>query len=347
MASRNYVTITAFLTVIILFSLALSFASSIPLASAGSLSVTQEHPFYVNDSWIPAKQLAVGDILQTVDGGKVRITSIEDVVDNVMVYNLHVNGFQNYFANGILVHNKAMFMPSYPEYMADYVSGTRVEIQWNPSKWQFSLESIVIDTTIPAYQKPVTLYWKRTFGALSSNPSKYDLEVASSDFVLAIRKEFPFLGVDKIDDYSTFIRSVSESSGQSLDTVHTQNFQNYLTNYGSKNLKLSELQSAKMLDCTGQALTVLKSLPVKEQIGWTIYRDVFYDAAGVKRLRPHTFLAKQYGENVAIIDISEIMGGGRIKHGFTQTFSEFKAYDYEPVSLVEHIPSEGLPDVVQ
>lgn len=84
------------------------------IVSAGQLKVTDEHPFYVNDSWIPAKNLQVGDLLTTEDGKKVRITSIDDIVENVSVYNLHVNGVNNYFANDILVHNKAMQVAPIP-----------------------------------------------------------------------------------------------------------------------------------------------------------------------------------------------------------------------------------------
>ena len=48
----------------------------VSFASAVELQVTEEHPFYVNGEWMPAKQLAVGDELSTIDGKKVRITEI-------------------------------------------------------------------------------------------------------------------------------------------------------------------------------------------------------------------------------------------------------------------------------
>jgi hypothetical protein len=51
------------------FSLIILFAS-FSLVSAGSLRVTEEHPFLINGEWIPANQLVVGDILQTPDGKK-------------------------------------------------------------------------------------------------------------------------------------------------------------------------------------------------------------------------------------------------------------------------------------
>jgi intein/homing endonuclease len=41
--------------------------------SAGTLKVTEEHPFLVNGNWISASQLKVGDVLQTIDGKNVTI----------------------------------------------------------------------------------------------------------------------------------------------------------------------------------------------------------------------------------------------------------------------------------
>ena len=56
--------------------LLVSVISLASLIRADELQVTEEHPFLVNDSWIPAKELVVGDELLTIDGKKVRITEI-------------------------------------------------------------------------------------------------------------------------------------------------------------------------------------------------------------------------------------------------------------------------------
>ncbi len=93
--------------------LVLTLLSLFSFVFAGELRVTQEHPFYVDDSWMPAKNLVVGDILQTADGGKVRITSIEDVISEkpFPVYNFEDTfGINNYIVNGgdgigVVVHN--------------------------------------------------------------------------------------------------------------------------------------------------------------------------------------------------------------------------------------------------
>lgn len=81
----------------------------ISFVSAGELKVTEEHPFLVNGKWISASQLQVGDVLQTVDGKKVRITSLKDMVSNsnFPVYNLEAGVYHN-FAIGldrVIVHN--------------------------------------------------------------------------------------------------------------------------------------------------------------------------------------------------------------------------------------------------
>ena len=75
----------------------------------GQLKVTLEHPFYVNGTWVKVKDLKVGDELTTSDGREAVISSIQKVSapEGIKVYNMHVSGFENYFVNNVLVHNKA------------------------------------------------------------------------------------------------------------------------------------------------------------------------------------------------------------------------------------------------
>lgn len=75
------------------------------LVSASQLKVTLEHPFLIDNKWVEAKQLTAGDMLATVDGKKARITSIEQVYENVSVYNIEDYIFHNYIADNIIVHN--------------------------------------------------------------------------------------------------------------------------------------------------------------------------------------------------------------------------------------------------
>jgi hypothetical protein len=97
--------VLVFIAVLIIGVSAFSFNSNI-FAKKGELKVTLEHPFLINDSWVKASELKVGDELFTVSGKRARIINIKNVKENVAVYNIHVNGNENYFANGILVHNK-------------------------------------------------------------------------------------------------------------------------------------------------------------------------------------------------------------------------------------------------
>ncbi|MGB5970130.1 MAG: polymorphic toxin-type HINT domain-containing protein, partial [Spirulinaceae cyanobacterium] len=72
------------------------------------ISTTGEHPFWVADKgWVEAKDLQVGDLLQTDEETFVDINRIEKRVGDFEVYNFDVEGFSTYFVSdlGVLVHN--------------------------------------------------------------------------------------------------------------------------------------------------------------------------------------------------------------------------------------------------
>ena len=71
----------------------------------GSLKATANHPFYLNGGWVRADQLKVGDVLTTLSGN-LSISRLDTEHSDESVYNLEVDGQHNYFAGGILVHNK-------------------------------------------------------------------------------------------------------------------------------------------------------------------------------------------------------------------------------------------------
>jgi len=77
--------------------------------SAGELRVTEEHPFLINGSWIDASQLKIGDELTLVNGSKVKITKLTDVISNksFKVYNLEAGEYHNFVVGeeGVVVHN--------------------------------------------------------------------------------------------------------------------------------------------------------------------------------------------------------------------------------------------------
>ena len=77
----------------------------------GTLRATPEHPFFANGHWVRAAELGVGDVLLEVgeDGrtvNRVPVRSIERLPGEVETFNLEVAGAHDYFADGILVHNK-------------------------------------------------------------------------------------------------------------------------------------------------------------------------------------------------------------------------------------------------
>ncbi len=70
------------------------------------IRATGEHPFFVNGKWIKADNLRVG--MKLFDGiSEIPITSIKRVNKEERVYDLIVGKHHNFFADGVLVHNKA------------------------------------------------------------------------------------------------------------------------------------------------------------------------------------------------------------------------------------------------
>jgi Pretoxin HINT domain len=82
----------------------------------GRLRATDNHPFFVNGRWQRAERLEPGDLLRVltpapVDAAPSR-TTITEAVRSLMplpgadtVYNLEVERYHTYFAEGLLVHN--------------------------------------------------------------------------------------------------------------------------------------------------------------------------------------------------------------------------------------------------
>lgn len=75
------------------------------------IEVTETHPFYIKtDTGVKLKQaqkLEIGDQLIGEGDSRVFIFNIDHIKENITVYNLiSVNPNHNFYANGILVHNK-------------------------------------------------------------------------------------------------------------------------------------------------------------------------------------------------------------------------------------------------
>jgi Pretoxin HINT domain len=65
------------------------------------IRTTAEHPFYVRDKgWVPAGQLAIGDLLSSHDGRWVAVEDFLDTGEYETVYNLRVADYHTYFVGG-------------------------------------------------------------------------------------------------------------------------------------------------------------------------------------------------------------------------------------------------------
>jgi hypothetical protein len=90
------------------------------------INTTKEHPFYVEGkNWITAANLVVGDVCKTINNSPTIISSIEITNESTTVYNLlSVAPNHNFYANGVLTHNKNTFTITSPVYGGDSSRGT-------------------------------------------------------------------------------------------------------------------------------------------------------------------------------------------------------------------------------
>ncbi|WP_343680070.1 polymorphic toxin-type HINT domain-containing protein [Chryseobacterium arthrosphaerae] len=86
------------------------------------ITCTPEHPFYVNGSWVEAKDLTQGMLLTTLDGKNSHVESINFLDEKVKVYNFEVEDNHNYYVSekGFLVHNDCHFTNELLGYVGKY-----------------------------------------------------------------------------------------------------------------------------------------------------------------------------------------------------------------------------------
>ncbi|MBR9704677.1 hypothetical protein GOV12_04645 [Candidatus Pacearchaeota archaeon] len=86
--------------------------------SAGTLKVTNEHPFLINNQWIDASDLVVGDLIKTINGKLAKITNIKDISlkNPTKVYNLEASIFHDFVVgkDQLIVHNSDFPNFDYP-----------------------------------------------------------------------------------------------------------------------------------------------------------------------------------------------------------------------------------------
>jgi len=87
------------------------------------IQTTEEHPFYVKDKGlVNASELKPLDICKTINEDLSTITTVNKIKGDYKVYNLiDVSPNSNYYANGILVHNKGLIFTTYtsPPWLGD------------------------------------------------------------------------------------------------------------------------------------------------------------------------------------------------------------------------------------
>jgi alpha-2-macroglobulin len=72
----------------------------------GNLKLTANHILWVNKSWRTAGDIQIGDSLLDNQDREVKVSSIEWQAGKFSVYNLEIENFHTYFADGIWVHNQ-------------------------------------------------------------------------------------------------------------------------------------------------------------------------------------------------------------------------------------------------
>ncbi len=70
------------------------------------LRLTGEHPVFVAGQWKAARNVNVGDLLFTQQLAERAVEEVEQLSGEVAVYDLQVEPPHNFFAAGVLVHNK-------------------------------------------------------------------------------------------------------------------------------------------------------------------------------------------------------------------------------------------------
>jgi hypothetical protein len=70
------------------------------------LRLTGDHPVYASGKWTPARSLTESDELLRFDGSRVAVGKAERINRAVTVYDVTVDEPHNFFAGGVLVHNK-------------------------------------------------------------------------------------------------------------------------------------------------------------------------------------------------------------------------------------------------
>jgi RHS repeat-associated protein len=115
----------------------LAAAATLVPAQGGTLTTTFHHPFYdrTRAAFVEAKDLKVGDELQTPDGGTTTVTALRLYHTNAVTYDLTIDGLHTYYVAAgdtpILVHNCGKKTPRVAEARQQAGAALR-NANWHP-----------------------------------------------------------------------------------------------------------------------------------------------------------------------------------------------------------------------
>jgi len=72
----------------------------------GQLKITPDHKIWVEGTWKTAQDIKIGDYLVGLENKKIEVNSIEWQLGEFDVYNLEIEKYHTFFADGIWVHNE-------------------------------------------------------------------------------------------------------------------------------------------------------------------------------------------------------------------------------------------------
>ncbi len=131
----------------------------------GTIKVTPNHRLWINGHWQEAAYLRAGDLLTGNDGASVMVETVEWMLDKTTVYNLTVDKYHTYFADGVWVHNQkgggrsifkdtAYWNPSVRT-GADGRAKVTIKLPDNLTTWVIAAVGATIDTTVGQTTKEV------------------------------------------------------------------------------------------------------------------------------------------------------------------------------------------------
>lgn len=85
-----------------------------------NVEATYEHPFYTTHGQVFANTLRIGDVIIKSNGKYELVFDIEKKEYTGVVHDLTVSGNHNYYANGVLVHNKVPTSKGYVDYISNF-----------------------------------------------------------------------------------------------------------------------------------------------------------------------------------------------------------------------------------